>query len=60
VVLGYDDDHQQFIVHDVGTQFGAYYRYSYNLLLNSIHDFPATRKKEDIASGAKNVLILLK
>jgi len=60
VVLGYDDDRQQFIVHDVGTQFGAYFRYSYRLLLNSIHDFPANGQKEDIASGAKNVLVLLK
>lgn len=60
VVLGYDDDRQQFIVHDVGTQFGAYFRYSYGLLLDSIHDFPSGGKKEDIASGAKNILVLIK
>lgn len=60
VVLGYDDHSQQFIVHDVGTQFGAYYRYSYSLLLSSIHDFPASGKKEDIATGPKNILVLIK
>jgi hypothetical protein len=60
VVLGYDDNRQQFIVHDVGTQFGAYYRYSYKLLLSSIHDFPPDGKKENIINGAKNVLVLVK
>ena len=60
VILGYDDDKQQFIVHDVGTQFGAYFHYSYSLLIESIHDFPDSGKKEDINSGQKRVLILLK
>lgn len=60
VVLGYDDTQQQFIVHDVGTQFGAYFHYSYKTLLDSIHDFPASGIKEDINTGAKKVLILIK
>ena len=60
VILGYDDNTQQFIVHDVGTQFGAYFRYSYDLLIESIHDFPITGRKEDIVNGEKNVLVLLK
>ena len=60
VILGYDDDKNQFIVHDVGTQFGAYFKYSYNLLMESIHDFPKSGHKEDINSGEKRVLILLK
>jgi len=59
VILGYDHPKGQFIVHDVGTRFGAYYRYSYNLLLSSIHDFPPSLKKEDIARGNSRVLILL-
>ena len=59
VILGYDDKKQQFTVHDVGTQHGAYFKYSYRLLLDSIHDFPASGHKEDINSGAKNILILL-
>jgi len=60
VILGYDDNSQKFIVHDVGTQHGAYFKYSYNLLLDSIHDLPTSGKKEEIDTGAKRVLILLK
>lgn len=60
VILGYDDKTQKFIVHDVGTQFGAYFKYSYTLLIESIHDFPVSKNKEDINQGDKKVLILLK
>ncbi len=60
VILGYDDSKQKFIVHDVGTKAGAYFKYSYNLLMESIHDFPDSNKKEDINNGEKRVLILLK
>lgn len=60
VILGFDDLQKQFIVHDVGTQFGAYFRYSYQLLLDSIHDWPATGQKQDINTGQKAVLVLLK
>lgn len=60
VILGYDDDKKQFIVHDVGTQFGSYFKYSYSLLMESIHDFPNSGHKEDINNGPKRVLILLK
>lgn len=60
VILGYDDNKKQFIVHDVGTKAGAYFKYSYSLLMESIHDFPQSGKKEDIDNGPKRVLILLK
>jgi len=60
VILGYDDDKNQFIVHDVGTQFGAYFRYSYATLMDSIHDFPPSLKKEDIKQGVPRALILIK
>jgi len=60
VILGYDDRRQQFTVHDVGTQFGKYFKYSYSLLMDSIHDFPPSLRKEDIDSGAKRILILVK
>jgi hypothetical protein len=60
VILGYDDNLQKFIVHDVGTQHGAYFKYSYDLLLDSIHDFPESGHKEDIESGSKRVLVLIK
>lgn len=59
VILGYDDTKQKFTVHDVGTQFGSYFKYSYSLLLNSIHDFPNSQRKEDIDQGDKKILILL-
>jgi len=59
-ILGYDDSKNQFIVHDVGTKSGAYFKYSYSLLIESIHDFPITKNKEDINTGSKKVLILLK
>jgi hypothetical protein len=60
VILGYDDTKNQFIVHDVGTKAGAYFHYSYSLLMESIHDFPVSGHKEDINTGAKRVLVLLK
>lgn len=58
VILGFDDTQGQFIVHDVGTRFGPYFRYSYQLLLDSIHDWPATNRKEDIDSGPPRALII--
>jgi len=60
VILGYNDNKQQFTVHDVGTKAGSYYHYSYSLLMESIHDFPASNKKEDINNGQKRILVLLK
>lgn len=60
VILGFDDNTNKFTVHDVGTQFGAYFKYSYSLLLDSIHDFPASNQKEDINTGDKKILILIK
>lgn len=60
IILGYDDNKEQYIVHDVGTQFGAYFHYSYATLMDSIHDFPPSLKKEDINMGVPRVLVLLK
>jgi 6-pyruvoyl-tetrahydropterin synthase len=60
VILGYDDNTQKFTVHDVGTQFGAYFKYTYSLLIESIHDFPKSLQKEDINQGDKRILILIK
>jgi hypothetical protein len=60
VLVGYDDSKKQFIVHDVGTKSGKNFHYSYDLLIDSIHDFPDSNKKEDINNGQKRVLILLK
>jgi len=60
VILGYDDDKKIFIVHDVGTQFGEYFHYSYQTLLDSIHDLPTSGVKEQIDSGDKKMLVLVK
>ena len=58
VIVGYDDTQQKFIVHDVGTQHGAYFRYSYDLLMTSIHDLPPSGNINDILQGDKKVLII--
>ena len=60
IILGYNDDKKQFTVHDVGTQFGKYFRYSYNLLLEANHDLPESGDKNEINSGDKKMLILIK
>jgi hypothetical protein len=60
VILGFDDKKRKFITHDVGTQHGAYFSYSYDLLIEAIHDFPDTGRKEDILQGGKKALVLLK
>lgn len=59
VILGYDKVKKQFIVHDVGTKKGAYFRYSFDLLLLAIHDLPSSGEKKDIQTGAKRVMVLL-
>lgn len=58
VIVGYDDNKRKFIVDDVGTQYGANFKYSYNLLMDSIHDWPETEDENDILLGAKKVLII--
>lgn len=58
VIVGYDDNQQKFIVHDVGTQRGANFRYTYNLLMSSIHDLPPSGLERDILKGDKRVLII--
>lgn len=60
VITGYDDTKNKFTVNDVGTRLGANFKYSYKILMDSIHDFPASGVKSDIDQGAKRVLILLK
>ncbi len=60
VILGYDDRTSKFTVHDVGTRHGAYFKYSYQLLMASIHDFPDSGRKQDIQTGAKKILLLVK
>ncbi|MBD3238234.1 MAG: hypothetical protein GF332_01155 [Candidatus Moranbacteria bacterium] len=56
VIIGYDDKKQEFITNDPGTKRGKEFRYDYDNLLNSVHDFPGD--KEKILQGRK-VLILV-
>ncbi|MDA3814887.1 MAG: hypothetical protein PF549_00795 [Patescibacteria group bacterium] len=56
VIIGYDEEAGEFITNDPGTKRGAGFRYSYEILLESIHDFPG--KKEEILEGKARVLIL--
>lgn len=56
VLIGYDDETNEFIVNDPGTRRGKEYRYSYDIILESIHDW--TGSKATIVEGAKKALIL--
>lgn len=48
VIIGYDDDNQQFITHDDGDiATGNAHRYDYGLFMNSLHDFDFTTRKAD-------------
>jgi hypothetical protein len=60
VILGYNDNTQKFTVHDVGTRLGANFKYSYPLLIESIHDLPPSGIKSEILEGAKRVVVLIK
>lgn len=54
VITGFDS--KNFITNDVGTKRGQSYRYSYDVLLNAIHDW--TGVKEETKTGAKRMMIL--
>ena len=58
VIKGYDD--QEFITNDVGTRHGENFTYSYNTLINALHDWDdsAAYDDEGILNGAKKVLVL--
>jgi hypothetical protein len=58
VIKGFDETTQEFITNDPGTRRGENYRYSYDILWNSIHDFPG--KKEEISKGEKRVILVEK
>lgn len=55
VIIGYDSRH--FITNDVGTKRGAGYKYTYDTLMNSIHNW--TGMKEEIQSGLPVALVIL-
>ncbi|MFH1711612.1 MAG: C39 family peptidase [Patescibacteria group bacterium] len=48
VIIGYDDETQEFITNDDGDiRTGAAHRYDYELFMNSLHDFNFETKKPD-------------
>ena len=48
VIVGFDDDRQMFIAHDPGDEReGEYYEYSYDTIMNSMHDYDSERDKAD-------------
>lgn len=54
VLIGYNS--KGFIANDPGTRRGEKYFYSYNILYNSIHDFPGS--KEKILQGRKAMVVI--
>ena len=56
VIIGYDESTQEFITNDPGTRKGKGFRYSYQTLLENIHDFPG--EKEKILEGKPRALIV--
>ncbi len=60
VIKGYDDD--EFITNDVGTRHGENFVYSYDTIMNALHDWDdsASYDDEGILNGGKKVLVLKK
>ncbi len=53
VISGYDDEKQEFITQEPGTQVGLDFRYPYGTILNAIHDLTPTG---DIMEGARRAI----
>ncbi|EKD67418.1 MAG: hypothetical protein ACD_48C00423G0004 [uncultured bacterium] len=52
VISGYDDTEQVFIAEDPGTRYGHSYRYTYETVMNAMHDFVSGNTE----NGPKRVL----
>ncbi|MBI2426705.1 MAG: C39 family peptidase [Candidatus Kerfeldbacteria bacterium] len=55
VIRGYDDTTSEFITNDPGTRRGELYRYSYDTILNAMHDWPGSEEK--MTTGAKVIIV---
>ncbi|MDP2683999.1 MAG: C39 family peptidase [bacterium] len=44
VISGYDEEKQEFIVQEPGTRYGLDFRYSYDTIVNAMHDFLPDQK----------------
>ena len=58
VIRGFDHTTREFITNDVGTRRGEGYRYSYEVIVKALHDFPGERERMD--EGKKAVLVVSK
>ena len=56
VVVGYDDEAEEFIVHDPGTRRGKNFRYKYDTLWNAVHDW--TGDPKTILGGEKAMIVV--
>lgn len=54
IIIGYNDS--GFITHDPGTQLGANHVYSYDTMMNAIHDWNGS--KSTVTSGQKAMVVL--
>ena len=59
VIKGYDEARKQFITNDPGTRKGEGYRYSYNVLINALVDYP-TGYHEPITNERKAMITVAK
>lgn len=57
-LIGYDDARKEFITHDPGTKRGAKYRYSYDTVMSTIHDWNGATTVVEIRNGKKVVLVV--
>lgn len=57
LILGFDDDKKEFIVHDPGTRKGENYRYDYDVLLNALLSYP-TGEHLPIMGEAKTLVVV--
>lgn len=55
VIRGYDDASEEFITNDPGTRRGELYRYSYDTIMNAMHDWPGS---EDTMTTGRKVIII--
>ncbi len=57
LIRGYDDKKREFITNDPGTRRGNGYRYSYDVLMNAMRDYP-TGDHEEIKSVRKAMIVV--
>lgn len=57
-LIGYDDARKEFITNDPGTKRGAKYRYSYDTVINTMHDWNGAKTSAEIRKGKKVVLVV--